>query len=98
MTDWLAEHIWITFVLIYACLAFVYVKVFKIRRLPILKELIIYLLIGAGAFLLLVFQIDLRLPIVPSMLAAVALMLVVRIRTYFLNRARKHANKEEDRA
>lgn len=89
MTDWLAEHIFITFVIIYACLAFVYVKVFKEKKLPILKELIIYLLIGVGAFLLLVFQVDLRMPIVPSLLASVALMLIVRVRTYFLRRAGK---------
>lgn len=89
MTDWLAEHVLTTFVLIYVCLAFVYVKVFKVRKLPILKELIIYLLIGVGAFLLLVFQVDLQLPIVPSMLAAVSLMLIVRIRAYFVGRTGK---------
>lgn len=86
MTDWLAEHLWTTFVIIYACLVFVYVKVFKARKLPILKELIIYLLIGAGAFLLLLFQVDLRLPVVHSMLAAIALMLAVRVRAFFIRR------------
>lgn len=87
MTEWFREHPFITFVVLYFGLAFVYVKVFKVRRLPILKELIIYLLIGVGAFLLWLFQLDLRLPVVQSMLAALALMLIVRIRMFFVNRS-----------
>jgi len=87
MTEWFREHPLITYAILYFGLAFVYVKVFRMRRLPILKELIIYVLIGVGALLLWLFQLDLQLPVVQSMLAALALMLVVRIRMYFTNRA-----------
>jgi hypothetical protein len=87
MTEWFRDHPLITFMVLYFGLAFVYVKVFRARRLPVLKELIIYLLIGIGALLLWLFQLDLQLPVVQSMLAALALMLIVRIRLYFVNRS-----------
>lgn len=86
MTEWFRDHPLITFVLLYAGLLFVYNKVFKMRRLPILKELIIYLLIGVGALILWLFQLDLQMPIVQCMAAALALMLIVRIRMAFTNR------------
>ena len=86
MAEWLREHPWLTFFIIYACLAYVYVKVFRQRRLPILKELVIYLLIGVGALILLLFQLDLGLPIVSCLLFAIGLMLVVRIRSMFVKR------------
>ncbi|MNJ02418.1 hypothetical protein D3C73_1623700 [compost metagenome] len=57
------------------------------RRLPVLKELVIYTLIGAGALILWLFQLDLRLPIVQSMIIALALMLIVRIRLFFTSRS-----------
>lgn len=89
MSDWLRDHLLLAFVIIYVCLAFVYVKVFRMRRLPILKEAIVYLLLGVGALILLMFQVDLHLPIVNCLLFAVGLMFVVRIRTYFLKRAQR---------
>lgn len=86
MTEWFREHPFITFILLYISLAYVYVKVFRARRLPILKELIIFLLIGVGALLLWLFQLDLQMPVVQCMAAALALMLIVRIRMFFVNR------------
>lgn len=83
---WLAEHPWVTFIIIYILLTYVYNKVFKMKKLPILKELLIYLLIGVGAFMLLIFQIDLELPIVYSLGAAFALMMIVRLRNLYLDR------------
>jgi CDP-diglyceride synthetase len=83
ITAWLVDHRWLTYIIIYAFLIYVYNKVFRVRKLPILKDLIIYLLIGVGAFLLLVFQVDLQLPIVPCLAMAVLLMLVVRVRYFF---------------
>lgn len=87
MTEWLREHPFITFVLLYISLAFVYVKVFREKRLPVLKELVIFLLIGVGAFILWLFQLDLRMPVMQCMIAALSLMLVVRIRMYALERS-----------
>lgn len=94
MTEWFREHPLITYVVLYFGLAFVYVKVFRMRRLPILKELIIYLLIGVGALLLWLFQLDLKLPIVQSMMFALALMLIVRIRMFFTSRANGGSHTE----
>jgi hypothetical protein len=62
--------------------------VFKTRRLPILKEAIVYLLLAAGAFMLLLFQLG-ALPIIPSLAVAVALMLMVRIRYFFQERTNR---------
>jgi hypothetical protein len=80
MQEWFAQHLWMTFILIYVFLVYIYNKVFRTRRLPLLKDLIIYLLIGVGAFILLLFQVDLELPIVVSLGVAITLMLIVKIR------------------
>jgi 4-hydroxybenzoate polyprenyltransferase len=95
MQTWFVEHLWITFFIIYAGLAFIYNKVFKVRRLPILKEAIIYLLLGVGAFILLLFQVDLELPIVISLGAAISLMVIVRIRYYFIDRSKRASSSTE---
>lgn len=90
MQQWLFDHPWITYILIYAFLVYIYNKVFRMRKLPLLKDAVIYLTIAVGAFILLLFQLDLELPIVISLGVAVALMLTVRIRYWQLDReARK---------
>jgi hypothetical protein len=96
MTEWLREHPFITFVLLYISLAFVYVKVFRQKRLPVLKELIIFAAIGIGALILWLFQLDLRMPVAQCMLAALSLMLIVRVRIMYLERieSRKRARQE----
>ncbi len=83
LSHWLAVHPWITFILIYVFLVYIYNKVFRVRKLPILKDLIIYLLIGVGASILLLFQIGADLPIVLSLTVAISLMVIVRIRYFF---------------
>lgn len=80
MATWLQQYPLITFILIYVLLTYVYNKVFRTRKLPLLKDAIVYLLIGFGAFILLLFQHDLGLPIVQCLMVAVGLMLIVRIR------------------
>lgn len=89
MQAWLQEHLWITFFLIYGMLVYIYNKVFRVRKLPLLKDAVIYLLIAVGAFILLLFQVDIGLPIVVSLAMAIGLMLIVRIRYFFLERSRK---------
>jgi hypothetical protein len=91
MQEWFAEHLWTTFILIYVFLVYIYNKVFRVKKLPILKDLIIYLIIGAGAFILLLFQVDIGLPIVVSLGFVIAMMLILRIR-YFI--AEKTQNKQ----
>jgi 4-hydroxybenzoate polyprenyltransferase len=89
-TDKLGVYHWVYYVLIYAFLVYIYNKVFRTRKLPILKNAVVYLIIAVGAFVLLIFQVDAGLPIVYCLGIAVALMLMVRIR-YFLEdrKARK---------
>ncbi|MEK3917441.1 YlaH-like family protein [Paenibacillus sp. FSL H7-0331] len=85
MTEWFREYPLITYILIYVMITYVYNKVFKTRKLPILKEAIIYLLLGVGAGMLLLFQLG-ALPIVPCLAVAIGLMLMVRIRYFFQDR------------
>lgn len=86
LNDWFREHLYITYILIYIFVAYVYNKVFRTRKLPVLKSLIVYLLLGVGSFMLLIFQVDAGLPIIPSLAVAVFLMLLVRVRYFVENR------------
>lgn len=79
---------WFTWILIFLFLTYIYNKVFRVRKLPILKDLIVYATMLAGAFLLLVFQVDAGLPIVYSLAVAVLLMFTVRVR-YWVEERRK---------
>jgi hypothetical protein len=84
--QWLYDHPWITYILIFAFLVYIYNKVFRMRKLPPLKDAVIYLTIAVGAGILTLFQLDLELPIVISLGVAVALMLTVRIRYWMIER------------
>lgn len=89
MTAWFGEHLWMTYIIIYVFIAYIYNKVFRTRKLPVLKALIVYVLIGVGAFILLFFQVDVGLPIIPSLTVAIVLMLIVRIRYFVQERAKR---------
>ncbi len=95
-TGFMADH-WLTYILIFIFLVYIYNKVFRVRKLPILKDVIVYGLIALGAFLLLIFQVDANLPILASLSVAVALMLTVRIRYYFIDRANKKTADPTDK-
>ncbi|WP_334071924.1 MULTISPECIES: YlaH-like family protein [Paenibacillus] len=88
MQAWFAQNPVISYLLIFALVIFVYNKVFRTgQKLPLLKEIFLYVLMAIGSFLLLIFQID-KLPIIQCLLVAVVLMLMVRIR-YFVEGRRK---------
>lgn len=92
MQAWFAQNPVISYILIFVLVIFVYNKVFRTQqKLPLLKEIILYLLMAIGSFLLLIFQID-KLPIIQCLLVAVVLMLMVRIR-YFVEGRRSRKNK-----
>ncbi|GIP51716.1 YlaH-like family protein [Paenibacillus vini] len=92
MQAWFAQNPVISYILIYVLVIFVYNKVFRTQqKLPLLKEIILYLLMAIGSFLLLIFQID-KLPIIQCLLVAVVLMLMVRIR-YFVEGRRSRKDK-----
>ncbi|WP_010491867.1 YlaH-like family protein [Paenibacillus elgii] len=85
MLEWLRAHPFVTWIIIFVLITYVYNKVFKTRKLPILKDAIIYLMLGLGSGMLLFFQLA-GLPIVLSLTVAVVLMLMVRIRYYVQER------------
>lgn len=94
MQAWLAQHPVISYVLIFLLVIFVYNKVFRAQqKLPLWKEIILYLLMALGSFMLLIFQID-KLPIIQCLLVAVILMLMVRIR-YFVEGRRSKRDKSD---
>lgn len=97
MNEWLFEHVWITYALIFVLVAYVYNKVFKAGKLPLLKNVIVYLLMGVGCFILLIFQMF-GLPIVLCLLVAVGLMFLVRIRYFVEGRAKKKAASDGESA
>lgn len=95
MQQWLENHPIITYIVILACLVYVYNKVFRMRKLPLLKDVVVYLTMAVGAGILWLFQLDLGLPIVACLGVAVALMLTVRIRYWMLDReARKNGTAD----
>ncbi|UUZ85529.1 YlaH-like family protein [Paenibacillus sp. P26] len=86
--NWFHAHPFWTFVIIFVLMTYVYNKVFRVKKLPVLKDLIIYLLLAVGAAMLMLFQLA-GLPIVPSLTVAVALMFLVRIRYFVQDRANR---------
>ncbi|EOS57862.1 MULTISPECIES: YlaH-like family protein [Paenibacillus] len=93
MQAWFASHPIISYVLIFVLIIYVYNKVFRAQqKLPLFKEIILYLLMALGSFLLLIFQID-KLPIIQCLLVAVVLMLMVRIRYFVEGRRNKQSKK-----
>ncbi|WP_128896027.1 YlaH-like family protein [Longirhabdus pacifica] len=84
---------WVIYLIIFIGVSYIYNKVFRTRKLPILKSLIVYIILAMGSFLLLVFQYDANIPIVYSILVAIGLMLLVRIR-YFVEERRENKVKK----
>ncbi|WP_082587956.1 YlaH-like family protein [Paenibacillus sp. Soil724D2] len=84
MNVWFGNHLYITYLLIFIFMSYVYNKVFRTRKLPVLKTAIIYVLLAIGSVMLLVFQI-VGLPIVLCLAVAISLMFLVRIR-YFIEK------------
>jgi hypothetical protein len=88
MNQFFIEHIWLTYAIIVLLVSYVYNKVFRVRKLPLLKDILIYLLIALGSFVLWFFQLN-GLPIIGCLLVAVSLMFLVRVRYFVESRAKK---------
>ncbi|MBJ6363135.1 YlaH-like family protein [Paenibacillus sp. GCM10012307] len=83
MQAWLSNHPLVSYVLILGSVVYIFNKVFRAqRRLPILKEILVYLMMALGSLVLLVLQID-KLPIIQCMAVAIALMLILRARQLY---------------
>ncbi len=83
MQNWLSEHMLVSYFLILGFTIYIFNKVFRAQqRLPILKEILVYLLIAFGSFILTILQVD-KLPIIQCMAVAVAMMLMLRGRQLY---------------
>lgn len=98
LNDWLTEHLFVTYIMIFIMIAYIYNKVFRARRLPIFKSLIVYAIIAIGTFVLLVFQFDASLPIVQSLAVAIAMMVTYRLRMLYLNRSVRNNGASADKS
>jgi uncharacterized membrane protein len=72
----------ITLLLIFVGISFIYNRVFRARKLPVLKEAVVYAMILIGSFFLLVFQLDANLPIVYSLSVAIGLIFIYQLRVW----------------
>lgn len=90
---WLAEHPLITYLFMVVCMIYIFNAVFRPRKLPLLKDLLVYALILLGGLLLLFFQNRVGLPIVHGFAVAIVLMLTVRIRTWVSRRQHGGTNQ-----
>lgn len=88
MSEWLDQlSPGATYLIILVLTGIVYQTAFA-RPLPLLKNLIVYVVLAAGCYLLLIFDI-LGFPMIPSLLITVALIIVTRIRLSMSKRKQK---------
>ncbi|GIO30519.1 MULTISPECIES: YlaH-like family protein [Paenibacillus] len=98
MQAWFASHPVVSYIIIFVLITYVYNKVFRVKqKLPLLKEILLYVLMALGSGMLLIFQHD-KLPIIQCLLVAVALMLLVRVRYFVEGRQKKKAEAAAKRS
>jgi len=98
MQAWFASHPVVSYIIIFVLITYVYNKVFRVKqKLPLLKEILLYILMALGSGMLLIFQHD-KLPIIQCLLVAVALMLLVRVRYFVEGRQKKKAEAAAKRS
>ncbi len=95
MQQWFSDHPLISYILIFAFTVYIFNAVFRASRLPILKEILVYILMAIGCLVLLVLQID-KLPIIQCMGIAVILMLMLRLRQLYDKRRKRRAEGEKN--
>lgn len=95
LQQWFHDHPVISYFLIFAFTAYIFNNVFRPGKLPILKEVFVYIFMAIGSLILLLLQLD-RLPIIQCMVIAALLILIVRLRQVY-DKRRKKAD-EGDRA
>ena len=89
MNEWLIQHPWISYLIIFVGLLLIYDKVFRTQKLPLLKEVLLWILIGSSSFVLWAFHRLFEFPIIPSLLVALGLMALVKFRYWVESRQRK---------
>jgi hypothetical protein len=94
MQQWFHEHPVITYLLIVACTIYIFNAVFRMGRLPILKEIAVHIVMALGCLILLLLQLD-KLPIIQCMAVAVAMMGLLRMRQMYDKRKAYRSGKAE---
>ena len=79
LQQWLHDHPVVSYFIILVLCIYVFNSVFRAGRLPLAKEIFLYLFMAAGSWLLWILQHD-RLPIVPILAGTAVLVLLVQIR------------------
>ena len=97
MQQWFSDHPLISYILILAFTIYIFNAVFRMGKLPILKEILVYIIMAAGCSILLVLQID-KLPIIQCMAVAVAMMIMVRLRQIYDKRRGGRGARDADAA
>ncbi|MFC4599385.1 YlaH-like family protein [Cohnella hongkongensis] len=93
MQQWFHDHPIISYILIVACTIYIFNSVFRVGRLPILKEIVVHIVLALGCLVLLLLQLD-KLPIIQCMGVAVAMMLLLRLRQLYDKRKAHRKNKD----
>jgi len=97
MQEWLSDHKLVSYLLLLGFTVYIFNKVFRAQqRLPILKEVLVYILMALGCLVLLVLQID-KLPIIQCMAVAVFMMLLLRARQLYDKwKSRRNGKRGDD--
>lgn len=82
MQSWFHSHPILTYFIILALTIYIFNAVFRVGRLPILKEILVHLVMALGSFVLFVLQFD-KLPIIQCMSVAVFMMALLRGRQLY---------------
>jgi hypothetical protein len=93
LQDWFSEHKLVAYLLILAFTVYIFNAVFRPGRLPILKEVLVYLFMALGCSILLVLQVD-KLPIIQCMSVAIVMMLMLRMRQLYDKWQKRRSERE----
>jgi len=94
MQMWFHDHPVISYLLIVACTIYIFNSVFRVGKLPLLKEILVHVVLALGCLVLLLLQLD-KLPIIQCMAVAVAMMALLRIRQMYDKRKTYRNNKKD---
>ncbi|WP_256760215.1 YlaH-like family protein [Cohnella sp. WQ 127256] len=92
MQQWFHDHQLISYLLIVACTMYIFNTVFRMGKLPILKEIAVHIVLALGCLILLVLQLD-KLPIIQCMAVAVGMMALLRMRQFYDKRKAYRSKK-----
>jgi hypothetical protein len=93
MQQWFHDHAIISYLLILACTIYIFNAVFRMGKLPIIKEILVHIVMAFGCLILLLLQLD-KLPIIQCMAVAVGMMALLRMRQFYDRRKAFRSSKD----